>query len=173
MSYLEFLVQPFNLPFLVAALLGMAAVPVGRRLRRSGLGPAAGLMAAGVCGLTWNGAIHDLGLGSPAPRLPLVLAFSAVLGAASGWGAVRLRDRWFRPIRGVAVTEPGHEGTEAVLVSRRTGPAPGSGRAQWQDGSGILHVVRCHTSGPVLRFGRTVRLGAYDPVGRSYRVSAR
>jgi hypothetical protein len=73
-------------------------------------------------------------------------------------------------VEGVAFTVPGLEGSEARIVTRTVGPAPGSGRAQWQDERGVIHVVRVHTGEDLLRFGRRVRLVAWDEGERSYRV---
>ncbi|MFQ5888765.1 MAG: hypothetical protein ACE5JR_01795 [Gemmatimonadota bacterium] len=171
MSYLAFLAEPYNLPFVLAAVVAAASVPVARRLGGDSLGATAGLIAAAITGLTWNGAIHDLALGSPAPRFPLVLAVSIAVGLLTGRAAVRFRDRHFPPIRDVRLTEPGHEGLEAIVVSRQVASEPGSGRVQWQDDDGVMHVVRCHSSGEVLPFGRTVRLVEFDARDRSYLVT--
>ncbi len=67
---------------------------------------------------------------------------------------------------------PGHEGVEARLVTRGAGPEPGSGRAQWQDGEGTLHIVHVHTSGEDVGFGRRVLLDRFDEASESYLVTA-
>lgn len=170
MSYVEFLGRWYNVVFVVLGVLGLLAA-AGLRVRgRSWVPLGAGLLAAGVTGLTWNGAIHDLGLGSPGPRFPLVLAVSAAVGVLGGLVAARLRDRFFRPITDVRFNRPNHEGVVARIVSRDVGPEPGSGRAQWQDADGALHIVHVHTQGPEIRFGRRVRLGSFDAEVQSYVV---
>lgn len=168
MTYAEFLLRAYNLPFLVAAMAGLAVGPLARRAGRDALGPAVGLLAAGVCGLTLNGALHDFALGSPAPRFPLVAVVSAAVGVLAAAGATRFRARHFPPISDVQLTGPGWEGSEGVVVSRRVGPEPGSGRVQWQGTDGVLHLVRAHTASGELAFGHWVRLGPYDGGGRSY-----
>jgi hypothetical protein len=168
LSYLVFLTEWYNLVFLALAASGLLIAAVGRLQSRDRVGLAAGLVAAAVLGLTWNGAIHDLRLGSPAPRFPLVLTVAAAFGFVFGRWTARFRDRHLRPIRGVAFNRPGFEGTEAKIVTRHVGPEPGSGRAQWQDEEGTLHVVHVHTEVEHLPFGRRVRLSEFDADGRSY-----
>lgn len=168
MSYGQFLVQWYNLAFLTAAGAGLLCVAVGRLTGRDLVVPAAALLGAAVIGLTWNGALHDLGLGSPAPRFPLIALASSALGIALGHWVARMRDRHFRPIRAVEFNRPGHEGVQARIVTRMAGPQPGSGRAQWQDAAGVLHVVHVHTEGPRLRFGTRIELGPFDVSGGSY-----
>ncbi len=168
MNYLDFLGEWYNIAFVSMTAAGMACAGYGRLRGRDLFGWAAGLIAAGVVGLTWNGAIHDLALGSPAPRFPLVLLVSAAIGVLFGQWAARFRNRHFRPIRGVSFNRPGHEEVEALIVSRDTGPEPGSGRAQWQDERGTLHLVHVHTSGEGLGFGTKVRLVQFDAETESY-----
>jgi hypothetical protein len=141
MSYLDFLAEWYNLVFLAAGALALV-VAAGNRLRgRSSLALPAGLLVAAVTGLTWNGAIHDLGGGSPAPRFPLVFVVAAAVGVLGGRTLALVRDRFFRPITAVCFNRPGYEGVEARVVSRDAGPEPGSGRAQWQDTDGVLNIV--------------------------------
>lgn len=172
MSYLEFLGRPYNLAFLALGLVAVAVRVADARTDRDLFAWFAGSLAACVIGLTINGAIHDLALGDPAGRFPLVLAISVVAAVPLGWGAARLRRRLFPPVESVRFNEPGHPGVEARIVSREVTDEPGSGRAQWHDGEGGLHMVRCHTDGPTLRFGRKVRLEAFDEEEGSYLVSA-
>ena len=60
---------------------------------------------------------------------------------------------------------------EARVVTRAAGPAAGSGRAQWQDDEGNLHIVHVHTAEGELGFGRRIRLECFDPETESYLVS--
>lgn len=172
MRYLEFLGQWYNLAFLLAGALGLVCAVWGRLSGRDFFRPAATLLVTAVAGLTWNGTIHDLGLGSPAPRFPYVLIGSAAAGWLAGWWLARFRARHLRPITAVQFNRPGHEGTEARLVTRGAGPEPGSGRAQWQDDDGTLHVVHVHTAGEGIGFGRRVLLGPFDPGLESYLATA-
>lgn len=170
MNYLEFLARGYNLPFLALAAGAIAAGLYGRATRRRTTALATGLAAAALVGLTWNGALHDLGVVDIGRRFPLVFVVSAGAGLLLGVGLDRARRRLFPPVEGVAFTEPGLEGNEARVVTRTAGPEPASGRAQWQDEAGVIHVIRIHTAGDLLRFGRRVRLVAWDEAARSYRV---
>lgn len=170
MSYLEFLLRPFNLPFLGAVVAGAAAWVAARRTGRDLILVRAGLVAFGVVGLTLTGAVHDLGLGSPAGRLPEILAASFLTAAASAWGFRALRDRFFPPVRDVRFNEPGLEGVEARVVSDGVDETPASGRAHWHDGEGALHLVSCHSASGRIGFGESVRLEEYDDEHGSYRV---
>lgn len=170
MSYLEFLLRPFNLPFLGAVAAGVAVWIGARRTGRDLFLARAGLVAFGVAGLTLTGAVHDLRLGSPAGRLPEILAASAVLAAVAAWGVRALRNRFFPPVRDVHFNEPGLEGVEARVVSDGVDEEPGSGRAHWHDGEGALHLVSCHSASGRIGFGESVRLEEYDDEHGSYRV---
>jgi hypothetical protein len=171
MTYLEFLSRWYNLAFLFLGAAGLTCAAWGRVRHRDHFRVAATLVVTAVIGLTWNGTIHDLGLGSPAPRFPYVLVGSAAIGVLAGRWLWRFRGRHLRPIESVRFNRPGHEGVEARLVTRGTGPEPGSGRAQWQDQEGNLHIVHVHTAEGDLGFGRRVRLEHFDAVTESYVVS--
>ena len=168
MSYLEFLTQWYNLVFVAVGLTGAACALWGRLTGRDFFRYVAGLISTAVVGLTWNGAIHDLGLGSPALRFPLVLIVSAAAGVLLAALLGRLRDRYLRPVTSVRFNRPGLEGSHARIVTREAGPEPGSGRAQWQDSDGVLHIVHVHTDGIEMGFGRRIELGEYDPESESY-----
>ncbi len=170
MSYLEFLARGYNLPFLALAAGALVAGLYGRATRRRTTALSTGLAAAALVGLTWNGALHDLGVVDIGRRFPLVLLVSLVAGVLLGLGLDRLRRRLFPPVEGVAFTESGLEGSEGRIVTRTAGPEPASGRAQWQDVAGVIHVVRVHTGEELIRFGRRVRLVEWDEAARSYRV---
>jgi hypothetical protein len=170
MSYLQFLARWYNLAFLALALVGLASLAWTRLGGVNRFREGIALLVAAIAGLTCNGAIHDLGLGSPGTRFPYVLGGSALLGWMLSGAVTRFRNRHLRPISAVRFNRSGHEGTEARLVSRATGPKPGSGRAQWQDEEGALHIVHVHTEVEELGFGRRVILGDFDAVSESYRV---
>lgn len=172
MTYLEFLSRWYNLAFLAVAAVGVSALTWAKIRGGDRFRLAAITLITAIVGLTWNGAIHDLGLGSPAPRFPLVLVGSAAIGWLAGRWIDGFRQRHLRRITAVRFNRAGHEGVEARIVSRVMGAAPGSGRAQWQDEEGALHIVRAHTDGEVLGFGRRVILLAFDPHFNSYRVQA-
>lgn len=173
MSYLEFLAQWYNLLYLALAGAGTALLLFRHRGDRDLLFPGAAFVAVGAVGLTLNGAVHDLGLGSPADYLALVLGVSAATGTAVGWGVRKLRDRWFPPVTGMRWNPTQEEGSEAQVVTSEVTGEPGSGRAQWQDADGHLVIVRCHTDGEPLRFGKQVRLVEYYAEGDSYLVVPR
>lgn len=170
MSYPEFLVQPYNLVFVAAGLAGLALLVANRWTGRDLFLLHVGLIALAVTGLTLNGAIHDLRLGDPAGRFPVVAAVSVLVAAAAAFLGRAARDRWFPPVESILFNEEGLEGTVARVVSRSVGPEPGSGRAQWHDGEGVLHLVTCHTGGEKAGFGDTVRLEAFDDDHGSYLV---
>jgi hypothetical protein len=172
LNYLEFLVRWYNFPFVVSILLGAAMAIVRRLGRRRRTALSTGLVAAGVVGLTWNGALHDLGVGGYESRFPLVVAASVLIGALVGWTVERARRSLFPAVEGLAFTVAGLEGREARVVSREVTEEPGSGRVQWRDEDGVLHLVRVHSEAEGIRFGRSVRLVEFDPGLRSYRVEA-
>lgn len=171
MSYLRFLLEPYNLVYLAAAAVGAGLLLYARAARRDDLFTVhAGLLALGVAGLTVNGAVHDLSLGDPARLFPRTLLISLALAAGVTAAGKWARDRFFPPIRDVHFNELGLEGVDAKVVSRRVGTEPGSGRAQWHDGEEVLHLVACHTGEGTVRFGSTVRLEEFDHENDSYRV---
>ncbi|MCL7926420.1 MAG: hypothetical protein M8841_01425 [marine benthic group bacterium] len=170
MNYLEFLARWYNLPFLLFIAAGVLTGILRRVTRRRGTAVSTGLVAAGVVGLTWNGALHDLGIGDYEDRFALVLAASAMIGTLFGWSVQRARSKLFPAVEGLAFTVAGLEGTEARMISREVDQEPGSGRAQWRDSDGVMHLVRVHTPDSGIRFGRSVRLVEYDAESRSYRV---
>jgi len=169
-NYLEFLARWYNLPFLALVLAGLAVGLAGRLRRRRTTGVSTGLVVAGIVGLTWNGALHDLGLNGYERRFPVVLASAALIGAIIGITLDRARRRLFPAVEGLAFTVPGLEGSPARIVSREVGPEPASGRAQWRDEDGVMHIVRVHSGDESLPFGREVRLLTYDARARSYLV---
>jgi len=71
------------------------------------------------------------------------------------------------PISEPLIQALAESGTQTLTIA----PEAGSGRAQWQDTDGNLHIVHVHTTGEGLRFGRRVRLENFDPETESYLVS--
>lgn len=170
MNYLEFLARWYNLSFVFLVLAGLG---IGLKNRLGGRGVSAvsiSLVAAGIIGLTVNGALHDLALDGYERRFPLVLSGALLIGSLLGAATARARRRLSSGVRGLSFTVPGLEGSRAKIVSREVASEPASGRAQWRDEDGVMHVVRVHTKEGSLPFGRDVRLVTYDESGRSYLV---
>lgn len=187
MTYLEFLGEWYNLPWLAAIGAGLL-LGLGRRLRARRASVAAGadeerrtspavvLVATGVVALTLNGAIHDFRLGPIGPRFPIVTLLAVAAGWLLGWAGAKLRRRLLPPVRGVTFNRPGLEGREAVVLSARVGPGE-IGRGRHLDPAGISHVVRIlvpegagEPSGAPVAFGRRVLLGKFDAGRRAYEV---
>ena len=172
MTYFQFLAHWYNLVFLALGAAGLICAAWGRMRGRDPFRLAATLVVSAVIGLTWTGTIHDLQLGDPGPRFPYVLIGSVLAGWLAGRRSGRIRARHFRPISAVRFNREGHEGVEARLDTRAAVAIPGTGRAQWQDAEGTLHVVHVHTSGEEIGFGRRVVLDQFDPSVESYMVTA-
>lgn len=176
MSYGEFLLQWYNLPWLAAGLGGALAWLV----RRGGPG-ATGALVAGIAGLTLNGGLHDLGLGPIGARFPIVAASSLLAGVLAGWGLPRLRRRILPPVTGVTFNEPGMEGREVIVLSASL--AVGDvGRARHRDADGVVHVVRVVNATRAegngepprpVRFGARLALGPFDEATRAYEIRLR
>lgn len=175
MAYLRFLGEWYNLIW-VAAVCGGLLLVLARRAEMPDApraSPGVVLVAAGVAGLTLNGALHDFRLGPIDRWFPLVV----LLAAGSGWliarSASRLRHRWFPPVRAVAFNQPGLEGEEAIVLSADLERGR-SGRARHRDDAGTSHILRVHLAEDGdperLRFGGRVRLGEFDPERCSYPV---
>jgi hypothetical protein len=174
LAYLRFLGEWYNLTWIGAVCAGLLLAVARRSAVTEGprAPPGVLLVAAGVVGLTLNGAIHDVRLGPIERWFPLV----ALLALGSGWfiarGASRLRYRWFPPVRAVAFNQPGLAGEQAVVLSAELVPGR-IGRARHRDETGVSHILRIHIDGGepgALRFGSRVRLGAFDADRRSYPV---
>ncbi|TFG66838.1 MAG: hypothetical protein E4H28_00570 [Gemmatimonadales bacterium] len=169
MAYAEFLAEWFNLPFVGAVVVGsILALRQHRQVRASWV-PAA-VFAAGIIGLTINGAIHDLALGSSAERFPFVFVLATVTGTGLAFAGSRILRRAFPPVTGVTWNQPGLEGSTAQIVTATSGRGSRGGRARVRDADGVVHVVRIHAPGGSLRFGRRVRLGPFDDSRSAYPV---
>ncbi|MFW6084464.1 MAG: hypothetical protein ACODAA_04565 [Gemmatimonadota bacterium] len=170
-AYLAFLSEWYNVPWLVAAAVGVLLAVAGPR--RHLFSPSALAIAAGVTGLTLNGAIHDLRLGAIGPRFPIVALLSLVVGLFTGWFAPRLRDRIAPPVTGVTFNRPDLAGSEAVVLSARVGEGGDAvGRARHRDDEGVSHIVRIRLEpdgAPAsVSFGTRVRLERFDAAARLY-----
>lgn len=177
MAYLRFLGEWYNLIWVGAICAGLLLVMLPRPTLPDGprTSPGAVLIAAGVAGLTLNGALHDFRLGPIDRWFPLVAAVALASGWLVAWGASRFRHRWFPPVRAVAFNRPGLEGEEAVVLS--TDLEQGQiGRARHRDDTGTSHILRVHlregSEASAPRFGERVRLGTFDPDRRSYPVES-
>lgn len=169
-AYLEFLAEPYNLAFLAAGVAAVVVHGVGRRTDGDTFPWVVALVALAVSGLTLNGAVHDLGLGDPAGRFPVVLVLSVVLTLPVTGAVTWLRNRYFPPVDAIRLHAPGLEGVEGRVISERVTEGPASGRAQWHDGEGVLHVFRCHTEEGSVGFGKKVAVVAHDEEEDSYLV---
>lgn len=154
-------------------MLALGAWLEGTIRERDRFLPVAIVSATAVAGLTLTGAVHDLGLGSPADHLGWIYPAALASGGLGGWLLWKARMRWFPPVQGVRVNPPGQTGARGRIVSSSVTGEPGSGRAQWKGRDGVLTLVRCHTAGDELFFGDEVRLEEFDDDARSYRVVAR
>ncbi|MDH3297071.1 MAG: YqiJ family protein [Gemmatimonadota bacterium] len=169
MSYLSFLGEWYNLPFVGVALAGVVIGVRSTRRPRPDIRAGAAFLT-GIAGLTINGAIHDLSVGSPAERFPLVILSAVTLGVGLTLGGSLILRRLFPRVTGVTWNEPGLEGSIAQIVTATAGPDSPAGRARVRDDDGVVHVVRIHAPGASLRFGRQVRLGPFDASRSSYPV---
>lgn len=186
MAYLRFLLEWYNLPWLLAVGAGLLVMAERRRRRRAAasgfrsatsgpsVSPSVLLVAAGIAGLTLNGALHDFRLDPVGRWFPLVAVLSLTAGWLIAWGGSRLRHRWFPHVGAVAFNQPGLEGEEAVVLSADLGPDR-IGRARHRDEAGVSNIVRVHVVEGAepgrFRFGQRVRLGTFDPERRSYPIA--
>ncbi|NIR42946.1 MAG: DUF1449 family protein [Gemmatimonadetes bacterium] len=185
MSYLDFLLQWYNWPYLAALLLALLsfmrlepAIAVGdwlgRWLRVEG---AAGRVlarvfgvAVGVVGLTVNGALHDYWPAQQERGFLPGLLVTALLAAAVTRGVGRLFERHFPEIKAVGWGATDLAGREARVVSRKVSPDYRAGRAQVMEEDGTLHMVLCKTREEELLYGALVVLTEYDVEDRRYYV---
>lgn len=177
MSYLDFLLQWYNWPYLgalaVAAvslmrrhLLAAPGAAIGRLLRLERLSGLAVIrmftLSVAVVGLTVNGALHDYWPEAQeaafGPAFLLTLFLSAVFTRAIG-AVVQQR---FPQIKEVRWGGPGLSGRHGRVVSRMISADYRAGRAQVIGDDEILHVVLCKTRGDQIGYGAEVRLEEYD-----------
>jgi hypothetical protein len=186
-SYLEFLIQWYNWPYvaaLFAATLAWWLAPAteawGRwyahRLRIETVSGRSVYVTfwivVALVGLTLNGAVHDYAPAWLARAFAPVLIVTLVIAALLTRWIVRTRDRYFPPIRAVRFNATDLAGAAGRVVSREVGPDVPAGRVQVVTREGVLHIVRGKTRGERLRFGRRVILLEHDASdGRYFVVS--
>lgn len=185
MTYLEFLLQWYNWPYLVALVIAGAARLFRARLRPLGsvlqrllslervaphtiLSVYAILLA--VVGLTITGAIHDYWPGALPGAFAPALLVSGVLAAIVTHGMGRVLERYFPEIRAVGFGARDLAGHEGRVVSRSVGPEYRAGRAQVMTEDGTLHMVLCKTRERKIPYGARVVLKEYDPEDGRYYV---
>lgn len=186
MSYLDFLVQWYNWPYLAGFAVGVLSffslpglAPAGRLLGRwlgaRGASPQVILrvigFGLGIIGLTFNGALHDYWPASQEkgflPGLIVSVTFAALLTRS----VARLFERHFPEIKAVGWGSPDLEGREARVVSRMVSPDYRAGRAQLMGEDKTLHVVLCKTKEAEIPYGAAVVLDEYDEADGRYYVS--
>lgn len=177
MSYFEFLIRWYNWPYLAALAIATlaawrpaAAEAWGRWLaHRLRLETLSGRFVFGafwtsltLVGLTLNGAIHDYFPAWLRRGFAPVLGATIVLSVFLTRSVVRLRDRYFPPVRAVSFGTMNLSGAVGRVVSREVAPGQPGGRVQIVTPDGVLHIVRVKTRGERVRFGRRVVLLEYD-----------
>ena len=187
MSYLEFLLEWYNWPYVgawLAATLGWwlaaATEAWGRwyahQLRVETVSGrfvyVTFWIVFALVGLTLSGAVHDY---APAwqtrAAAPVLVVTAAVAAVLTRW-IVRTRDRYFAPVSAVRFNANDLAGAEGRVVSREVTPQSPAGRVQVMTREGVLHIVRGKTRAERIRFGRRVILLEYDPSdGRYFVVS--
>ena len=185
MSYLDFLLQWYNWPYLgalgvavlsftPAALTGRLGQPLASLL---GLERVSGRILArvfsvvvGVLGLTVNGALHDYLPASQERGFLPGLALTLVVGVLVTRSVGKLFERQFPEIKAVGWGAADLAGREARVVSKKVSPEYGAGRAQVMDEDGTMHVVLCKTREEEFLYGALVELSEYDAGDRRYFV---
>lgn len=188
MSYLDFLAQWYNWPYLAGFVLGLLSfirVPrlaaagraVGRWLGVSDASPYVILrtlgFGLGIIGLTFNGALHDYWPELQEKGFLPGLIVSVLAAALLTRSVARLFERHFPEIKAVGWGSPYLEGREARVVSRVVTPDYKAGRAQLMGEDKTLHVVLCKTKESEIPYGAAVVLDEYDEADGRYYVSER
>ncbi len=185
MSYLTFLVQWYNWPYLAGLLLLAASlarpaalVGLGSRLGGwLGVGGASGLsvlrafsVSLALVGLTLNGGLHDYW---PAAQergfLPGFVVTLLIAAAVARWVG-RIVEEHFPEIKAVSWGARGLSGHEGRVVSRVVSADYRAGRAQVAGDEETVHIVMCKTRGDEIPFGAMVALGEYDEADGRYYV---
>ncbi|UCC72657.1 MAG: DUF1449 family protein [Gemmatimonadota bacterium] len=185
MSYLTFLLQWYNWPYLaglVLLALSMARLPVLGRLGSRvggwlGLERASGfavlrvfVVALAVVGLTVNGALHDYWPVAQergfVPGLLLTLLITAAVTRSVG----RVLEQHFPEIKAVSWRAKHLSGQQGRVVSKMVSRDYRAGRAQVMGDEQTLHRVMCKTRGSEIPFGAMVVLGEYDDEDGRYYV---
>lgn len=187
MTYVEFLIQWYNWPYvgaLLAATMGWwraaATEAWGRwyahHLRIDTVSGRSVFVSFWIgfafVGLTLNGAVHDYAPPRLGGAFLPALALTAVLAALLTRWVVRTRDKYLPPIRAVRFNAPDLAGAAGRVVSREVAPETPAGRVQIVTREGVLHIVRGKTRSERIRFGRRVILMQYDERDGRYLVVA-
>lgn len=177
MSYLKFLAQWYNWPYLAAVVLTAMSFVWPGNIRGVGNG-LAGLLrlrrvgghsvirvfgiTLGVTGLTVNGALHDYW--PPAQQSGFLpgLALSVMVAILVTRSVGRIQERYFPEIKAVGFDARDLAGSEGRVVSRSVGPSYLAGRAQVMGDDGTLHIVLCKTGAEDIPYGSRIVLGEYD-----------
>lgn len=185
MTYLEFLLQWYNWPYLAALVLAALARALPTFFRKPGTALGATLslrqvaphtilaiflLSLGVAGLTINGALHDYTPDRLSVGFLPALLLSVMLAATATHVVGRVLQRHFPEIRAVGFGARNLAGREGRVVSRRVAPEYRAGRAQVMMGDGTLHMVLCKTREVVIPYGARVVLEEYDSEDGRYYV---
>ncbi len=185
MSYLVFLAQWYNWPYLagltVAALTVFyprAVEPAGSALRRRiGLERAAPRslirvfsLSIAVVGLTLNGAVHDYWPSVQEAMFLPVLVITLGIAALATRGLGQVLERHFPEIKAVGWGGPGLTGRQGRVVSQYVGTDYRAGRAQVMGDDRTLHMVWCKTREGEIPYGSLVELREYDEADGRYYV---
>lgn len=184
MSYLKFLAQWYNWPYLAA--FGLTAVSfvrpayvrgvgdsLARPLRLSRIGGHSVIrilgVTLGVMGLTVNGALHDYWPSAQQNGFLPGFALSVFVALLVTRAVGRVQERYFPEIKAVGFGARDLAGLEGRVVSRSVGPTYLAGRAQVMGDDGTLHIVLCKTGEEEIPYGSRIVLGEYDDTdGRYY-----
>lgn len=185
MTYLEFLLQWYNWPYLAALVVGGSSFVrpgavrapgewLGRWLRVERVAGSRLVrvfsVVVGVVGLTLNGALHDYWPAQQERGFLPVLLLTLLVAVVATRGLGRFFQRHFPEIKAVGWGATDLAGREARVVSRKVSADYRAGRAQVMDEDGTLHMVLCKTREGELPYGSLVVLSTYDTEDRRYYV---
>ncbi len=185
MSYLGFLTQWYNWPYLAALAVTVLSFTPGSLAGHIGQPLASWLklervsgrllarvfsVVVGVLGLTVNGALHDYLAASQERGFLPGLVFTLVVAALVTRSVGRLFERQFPEIKALGWGAADLTGREARVVSKVVSPDYAAGRAQVMDDDGTLHIVLCKAREEEFPYGSLVELGEYDAEDRRYFV---
>lgn len=185
MTYLTFLLQWYNWPYLAGVALAGASLirPAALDVLGSRLGNLLGLekvsghsvlrvfaISLAVVGLTVNGALHDYWPAAQEwgflPGLVITVTLAGLVTRSMG----RIFERHFPRFKAIGWGAKGLSGSEGRVVSRQVSPDYRAGRAQVMGEDETLHVVMCKTREAEIHYGALVVLGEYDEKDGRYFV---